>query len=75
MAADKVVILIHVPTEDQRADILTQTVYGVVFKSHVENLLSTQFDRRVWFSAVEIRSISLAYIASYIPVITFPMSC
>ena len=43
MVADKVVILIHVPTEDQRADILTKTVSGVVFKSHVDYLLSTQF--------------------------------
>ena len=34
---------LHVPTEDQRADILTKTVSGVVFQSHVDYLLSTQF--------------------------------
>ena len=43
MVAAKVVILIHVSTEDQRADILTKSVSGVVFKSHVDYLLSTQF--------------------------------
>ena len=43
MVADEVVILIHVSMEDQRADILTNTVSGVVFKSHVHYLLSTQF--------------------------------
>ena len=43
LVADKMVILIHVPAEDQRTDILTKTVSGVVFKSHVDYLLSTQF--------------------------------
>ena len=43
MVAAKVVILIHVSMEDQRADILTKTVYGVVFKSHIDYLLSTQY--------------------------------
>ena len=42
MVAGKVVILIHVQTVDQQADILTKTVSGVVFKSHVDYLLFTQ---------------------------------
>ena len=40
MVANEVVTLIHVSMEDQRADIFTKTVSGIVFISHV------------WFSAV-----------------------
>ena len=43
MAADEVVILIRVFTEDQQADILTETLSGVVFKSHVNYHMFTQF--------------------------------
>jgi len=43
MVSAKTVQLVHVFTEDQRADIFTKTVPGVVFKRHVDSLMSTQF--------------------------------